>query len=268
MADVPVSRMWKSSPASRAVFSVWPTAATCGSVKTTCGDALAVGAVLGGRRVAEDVLARQPRLVLAHVGEQDAAVDVADRVQPVVAGDLHVLVDLDVVAALQPDALEPELLGARVTPERGDELLGVHGRAVVHVHRERVAVLHDLGGLAAGADVDAVLDERVRDLLAGELLHVGEQPALALDQRHLGAERAVRLRQLGAEHAAAEDHDRLGDVLGGGGLAVGPRLGLAQALDRRQQGARAAGQDHGRRASSWSSPTSTRFSPASTPKPR
>ena len=111
--------------------------------------------------------------------------------------------------------------------------------------RERVAVLHDLVGLAAGADVDAVLDERVGDLLAGELLHVGEQPPLALDQRHLGAERAVGLRQLGAEHAAAEDHDRVGDLLGGGGLAVGPRLGLAQALDRRQQGARAAGEDHG-----------------------
>ena len=162
------------------------------------------------------------------------------------AGDLHVLVDVDVaaVAGLEVDGVEPELSGPRRAPERGDELLGVDGRVVVHVDAERVAVLLDLGRLAAGADVDALLDERVGDLRAGELLLAGEQPPLALDQRHLGAERAVGLRQLGAEHAAAEDHDRVRDLLGGGGLAVGPRLGLAQALDRRERGARAAGEDH------------------------
>ena len=131
-----------------------------------------------------------------------------------------------------------------VRPSAAIELLGVDGRVVVHVDAQRVAVLLDLRRLAAGADVDALLDEGVGDLLAGELLLGGEQPALALDQRHLGAERAVGLGQLGAEHAAAEDHDRVGDLLGGGGLAVGPRLGLAQALDRRERRARAAGEDH------------------------
>ena len=209
MADVPTSRMWKSRPGlARGLLRV----ADGGDLRVGEHDArglVAVGAVLGGRRVAEDVLDRQARLVLAHVGEQDAAVDVADRVQPVVAGDLHVLVDVDVAAGrLEPDRVEPELLGPRVAAERGDELLGVDRRAVVHVDAQRVAVLLDLGRLAAGADVDALLDERVGDLLAGELLLGGEQPPLALDQRHLGAERAVGLRQLGAEHAAAEDHDR------------------------------------------------------------
>ena len=81
----------------------------------------AVGAVLGRGRVAEEVLGGDARLVLAHVGEQDAAVDVADRVEPVVAGDLHVVVDLDVAAGLEPDGLEAEVLGARLAPERGDE---------------------------------------------------------------------------------------------------------------------------------------------------
>ena len=139
----------------------------------------------------------------------------------------------------------PSSVGARMAAEGGHELLGVDRRAVVHVDAQRVAVLLHPGRLAAGADVDALLDERVGDLGAGELLLGGEQPALALDQRHLGAERPIGLRHLGAEHAAAEDHDRLRDLLGGGGLAVGPRLGLAEALDGRERGARAAGEDHG-----------------------
>ena len=269
MADVPTSRMWNvDAGLARGRLRV----ADGGDLRVGEDDArglVAVGAVLGGGRVAEDVLDGEARLVLAHVGEQDAAVDVADRVQPVVAGDLHVLVDLDVAAALEPDGVEPELLRARRAAERGDELLAVGGRAVVHRDAERVAGPLDLRRLAAGADVDAHLHERLGHLLAGELLLGGQQAALALDQRHLGAERAVGLRELRAERRRRRGsrpwpgppwrssprgwstaRPRASPSIGGIAARVPPERITA------------------RRASSSSSPTSTRFSPASTPKPR
>ncbi len=61
------------------------------------------------RRVAaEDRLARDPRLVLAGVGEERALVDVADRVEPVVAVDAKLVVDLDPLALLQADGVEAD----------------------------------------------------------------------------------------------------------------------------------------------------------------
>ena len=66
-----------------------------------------------------------------------------------------------------------------------------------------------------------------------------------LDQRDLRAEGAPRLGHLHAHHAAAEDGQARRRRLGGGDLAVGPRLGLAQPVDRRDQRA-AAGRHHHR----------------------
>ena len=85
---------------------MWPTAATDGSVKITRG-------LIGPSELAR-ARASRPRmtsaaiaaLVLAHVGEEGAAVDVADRVQPVRAADAHPVVDLDRLAGLDPECLE------------------------------------------------------------------------------------------------------------------------------------------------------------------
>src|SRR5215210_7583044 len=194
----------------------------------------AVGALLGRRGIAEDVLAREPRLVLAHVGVERAAVDVADRVEPVVAGHLHVLVDLDVLTRLEADRVEAELAGVRAAAERGDELAALDGGAVVELDADGVARVRDLRRLAARADVDPQRGERVADLLAGEHLLRRQHVALALDERDLGAERLVGLRELRTDHPAAEDEDAVGHLLGRGGLAVRPRLGLLEPLDRGQ----------------------------------
>ena len=72
-----------SMPASSACASVLPTAATWGSVKVTRGEPSLRRSPRPSRpRI---VLGGDPGLVLAHVGEQRAAVDVADRVEPVAA---------------------------------------------------------------------------------------------------------------------------------------------------------------------------------------
>ena len=73
-----------------ACFSLMPTEATCGSVNVTCGT-LPASATSVNRgpcdrltfRPGSNDGAADPRLVLAHVGEQRPSGDVADRVQPV-----------------------------------------------------------------------------------------------------------------------------------------------------------------------------------------
>jgi hypothetical protein len=91
-------------------------------VKTTRGTA-----VVGPGRVDVDAGQRvtdQPGLVLALVGEQRPAVGVADDVEPVVARDAQVVVDLEEAAAagLDADRVQPEVVG-RGAPADGDEQL-------------------------------------------------------------------------------------------------------------------------------------------------
>ena len=60
-----------------------------------------------------------------------------------------------------------------------------------------------------------------------------------------GAERGECLRHLDADDAAAEDQQAVGDRLGGRDLAVRPRRGVAQAVDRRDQRVAAGRHDDG-----------------------
>src|SRR5206468_3335307 len=69
----------------------------------------AVGERVELRIATEDRVGGDPPVVLAHVRQQRAAVDVADRVQPVGAVHAERLVDLDVAAWLEPDRLEAEV---------------------------------------------------------------------------------------------------------------------------------------------------------------
>ena len=77
------------------------------------------------RRAVEDGIGGDARLVLAHVGEEDAAVDVADGVEPaaVDAGGAQLVVDVDRLSRLQPDRLEPEVVGVGPAADGHEELV-------------------------------------------------------------------------------------------------------------------------------------------------
>ena len=92
-----------------AACRVKPTAATWGSVNTTPGGR-GLGAVcrrcVSGQDLRDDV-----GLVLAHMSQERAAVDVADRIQPRVAGHLEVLIDGQRFPWREPDCLQVEISG-------------------------------------------------------------------------------------------------------------------------------------------------------------
>ena len=74
----------------------------------------------------------KPGLVLAHVREQRAPVDVADRVQPAAVDALgaQLVVDLDLLPGFEPNGLEPDVGRGRPPPD-GDEQLVAGDHATV-----------------------------------------------------------------------------------------------------------------------------------------
>ena len=77
-------------------------------------------------RARHDHVGADAGLVLALVGQRHPAVDVADRVEPVERGGAQGVVDLDGLAGLEPDGVEPDVGGVRVPAEGGDDLVGGH----------------------------------------------------------------------------------------------------------------------------------------------
>ena len=164
-----------------------------------------------------------PALVLAHVREQRAAVDVADRVEPVVARRSAGLVDLDRLARLEPDGLEAEVRPSPA-PADGDEQL-----------RRRCLVPSSSVTVTSPSRATATARQPVRTSTPGlaqrrlDLLRRRTAPRARsargepLEQGDLRAERGPRLRELDADDAAAEDDEALRDLLGRRRLAVRPR---------------------------------------------
>ena len=75
-------------------------------------------------RAPEQVLGGDPGLVLAHVGEERAAVDVADRVEPLAAADPQPVVGLEeaVLVGLDAGGLEAEVGGVGHAADRDQDL--------------------------------------------------------------------------------------------------------------------------------------------------
>src|SRR5206468_8963622 len=71
----------------------------------------------------QDVVGGDPTLVLAHMGEQRAAVDIADRVQPARAVDPKAVVYLEPSARIHPHGLQSDALGARLAADGNEKLL-------------------------------------------------------------------------------------------------------------------------------------------------
>ncbi len=158
------------------------------------GDARRADALRHGLDLApEQVLRRDPGLVLADVGEERPAVDVADRVEPLATADAQPVVGLEeaVLAGLDAGRVEVEVArcGARVRPRSGSPLPrpGCRRSSSAMTPAPPASIL---SACDAGAHVDAeVLAQRVGHLLAGEGLLAREQVLVALDQGDLGPKR-------------------------------------------------------------------------------
>jgi hypothetical protein len=124
-----------------------------------------------------DHVAAHPGLVLAHVGEQVAPVDVADGVEPAVghARRPHAGVHLDRAVRGEADRLQADVAHGHPAAEAHEDLVGLDPRAVIGVDGHRAARdrAGDPGGRAAEAHVDARLLERLRQQVTGERLGAG-----------------------------------------------------------------------------------------------
>ena len=131
--------------------------------------------------------------------------------------------------------LEADALDERPAADRHEHQVALDRLAVAEDHRQRVALLLDAGALLAELQRDAALAERLRELLRRIGVLLRDQRVEHLDDRHLGAEAVEDRRELGADDAAAEDHEPARDL----GLREQPgrvdaEVGL-EARDRRAQ---------------------------------
>jgi hypothetical protein len=117
--------------------------------------------------VAEDDVGGDPALVLAHVGEQRASVDVADCVEPVDARDAQRLVDLERPVRLEPDRLQPELAGCRSASDGDEQLVADKPLARVELDRDG-AVSADASSAGSDAHLDVACLERLLYLCCSE----------------------------------------------------------------------------------------------------
>lgn len=225
-------------------------------MNVTWGD----GSVIGRRgesapRREGEVAALRPRrdrvaggagLVLALVGEQRAVVDVADAVEPalrdglaVLVHDAHAVVDSQPVSVFDAEGVQPETAGAGDMAGRDEQLIRLDGGAVVQLETEPAAVAAlDRGGRRVQVQGRAEFAQGGGHRLAGERFVPAEEAA-AGDEVDLGTESGVRGRHLRADHPATEDRERRRNPLCARRVAAGPRPGVAQPGDVRQQCGRA-----------------------------
>ena len=224
----------------------------------------------GRRLLAEDHVGRDARLVLAHVGEQRAAVHVADRVQPVGRVAPHRVVHLDRLARLEADRVEPDVVGVEAPADRHEQLVGPHRPAVVELDPSpRRPPRGTAVALVPEPHVHAALAQRLRHVLARERL-------LARDQAVGRARSASPASRASCTPAPSPRRPRRRP-----GSPGGPGTSFAVVASRLVQGSASRRPSIGGisgavpvatttalRATSVSSPTRTRRSPSSRPAPR
>ena len=215
------------------------------------------------------VSAATRRLVLAHVGEQRAAVHVADRIEPVAGA--HRVVHLDRLAGLEAHALEargPPCWDAGRWPRAAASTTRRRRRARAPPPPRRPwrARPPPSRRSAPPPRPRAAPPPPAGRRRAPRAAISRSAPSISVT---CDAERAPGLSHLHADHAAAQDHQPLGQLLGRGDLAVGP---VAAPRAGRRSAARARRcrwpppPRGGPRASS--SPACTRRSPSRRPRSR
>jgi hypothetical protein len=195
--------------------------------------------------VAEDRVARDAGLVLAHVRERRAAIDVADRVEPaaVDADGTEAVVDLHRPTRLETDRLQPEVGRGRPAPDADQQLVAREFAVVLEPERDRSVRAGGGCRTTLEQDLDPLRFERLFQLLARERLLAAEEARAALHDRDLAPEAAESLRELDAGRAAAEHEEPRRDARGLGGLPIRPRHRVGESFDGRNERRGAGGDD-------------------------
>ena len=173
-------------------------------------------------------------LVHGHMGERAVAGDVADGPHP--GRDPEVVVHREGPRGLvhaQHAGADAGQVGP--PPGRDQQRVPGHLGAVGQVQGERGPVVADRTGCGAGAHLDTVAAEDLREQGA-RLGFLGRQQAPGpLDHRDPGPEPGKNLGQFRADRPAAEHQERRRDLGGLDGFPVGPVRGAGQALDGRDE---------------------------------
>jgi hypothetical protein len=190
------------------------------------------GLIVGLARLAEDVRRDHLALVLAHVGQQPDAGDVADRPQPLAR--MQVRVDCDAVRA-GGDADRVQAGGRPRAPAGGGEQMVAAQLTAVFQGQDVVRAVAPRGGRGHAQDqLDAVGAQHLAQCVAQWCGLAGQHVPGRLDQGDLAAQPAHGLGHLGAHRPATQDQQPARDGLHAGHLAVGPHaVQLAQARDGR-----------------------------------
>ena len=190
--------------------------------------------VVGHRRLAQDVGRRHPALVLADVGEEPDAGDVADRPEPLTGP--HRGVDIDLPGArIEPHRLEADVVHPWSPARRDEQPIPPDLASLTEGEDVVVAVAAGCGDLRSEVQLDAVGLEGRAQRLSESPRRVRQETILALDDDHLRAERAEHLGHLHTDGSAAHDEEPLGNLGRPGRLAVAPEADqLLEAGHRRQ----------------------------------
>ena len=163
-----------------------------------------------------DGLDADDAFVLGLVREQRRAGDVADGVNARHIGLARAVDDDGAALGLHAEFFQAEILDiADDADGRNDAIDGERLRAalaVVDGRDDAVGLLVELRHLGAGEDLDALLLEALARE-GGDLGILGRQDLRQhLDDRHLGAERAIERGEFDADRARADDQQRFRDA--------------------------------------------------------
>ena len=172
---------------------------------------------------------------------------IADDPEPIRHTEPAIARECGFPARVDAIALEPEVVDREGPANREQDRMTFGGRAIGQVNDVRPIVARaPMRGDCASLepDVDPVLAQRVRDDRRVARVIGGHEPVARLDDGRRDAEADVRLGELAAGRAAAENQQGFGQLAGEGRLAIRPDLDRFQAAHRWDLRERTHGDHH------------------------
>ena len=186
-----------------------PNGADCGDGVDPDGDGVGD---FGEERNVKHVAGGDAALFHAGRRERGEADDITGGEDAAAAGAVA-RVDLDVGAfvGLDADVFQPNVSGIAVATERPQHAVALDGRSIGHGRASAsVCEALDLGNALAETQLDADLVHAVQKNRANFLVEKSQQCVARFDERDINSELAEDARVLAADHARADDDQRMG----------------------------------------------------------